>query len=402
MENSFHQELNRKTIEAINSGAAFFVKPGDLRLPFIGDSFSGKPVTGPNYFYLQLDNDMNGKNRTEYVKLNEVLSSKPDWLSALPRENSPRGILYQEEGEGPSLYPRYPRYSFVLPTAELNQDIYRNNRERQYSDYIPFQTHNVRISSFDVFVREQFTNAINASLSGCTFRNAIPEEDLDQFKIKFINKITQNPEFMAGMANRAYQEVIELHYCPFDKKQFIEKARDERSNEFKQLHFALTDHVEDMYINKKLSFNREFNDLSKPLVINIVHLHLDGLGSSERKSIIGRETAQFIKEKIREEKPAAVLTDTFAGTFVEKAQKLARIGQKVFTGVMLAAALVSPVLTGIDTGIAASVLTAIMAQYKIPEHHPGRSRFNAGKQILQGGETSDRSHRTHAAAMSRR
>jgi len=397
MENYFCQELNHKTIEAIKSGSAFFIKPGDYRLPFIGDSFSGKSVTGPNYFYLQLDNDINGRTRTEYVKLHEVLLSKPDWLSTLPHENRPRGILYHEES--PLLH---PRYSFILPTAELNQDIYRNNRERQYNDYIPFQTNNARISSFDVFIREQFTNVINASLSGCTFRNAIPEEEMDQFKMKLINKITQNPEFMAGMANKAYQEVIELHYCPFDRKQFIEKARDENSNEFRQLHFALTDHIEDMYINKRLSFNREFNELSKPLVVNIVHLNLDSLDSLDRKAAIGRETAQFIKEKIREEKPAAVLTDTFAGTFVEKAQKLARIGQKVFTGLMLAAALVSPVLTGVDTGIAASVLSTIMAQYKIPEHHPGRNKIDINKHMFQNGETSSKIHRTYAAAMSRR
>ncbi|MDR2716770.1 MAG: hypothetical protein LBB89_01705 [Treponema sp.] len=396
MENYFHKELNRKTVEAVERGAAFFMKPGDSRLSFISDSFSGKPITGANYFNLQLDNDMNGMRRTEYVKMNEVLSSKPDWLSTLPREKRPRGVLYQEES--PSLY---PRYSFVMPTAALNQDVYLDNRDRRGNDYIPFQTNNARMGGFDDFVREQFTNAINASFSGCTFRSAVPEGEMDQFKTRLINEITRNPEFMAGMANRAYQEVAELHYCPFDKKQFIEKARDENSHEFKQLHLTISDHVENMYINKKPSFNREFNELSKPLVVNIVHLHLDNLSASERKTAIGRETAQFIKEKIREDRPAAVLADTFAGTFVEKAQKLARIGQKVFTGVMLAAALVSPVLTGVDIGIAGPVLAAIMTQYKIPEHHPGRHKIDMNKHIFQGGEIG-RSHRTHSTAMSRR
>jgi len=397
MENYFYQELNRKTIEAIKNDTAFFMKPGDSRLPFIGDSFSGKPVTGLNYFNLQLDNDLNGKNRTEYVKMSEVLSSKPDWLSTLPRENRPRGILYQEDSSS-----LYPRYSFVMPTAELNQDIYRNNRDRQYNDYIPFQTSNTEMSSFDDFVREQFTNAINASFSGCTFRRAIPEGEMDQFKTKLINKITQNPEFMAGMANRAYQEVIDYHYCPFDKKQFIEKARDENSHEFKQLHSVITDHVENMYTGKKPSFNREFNDFSKPLIIAIVNLRVDSLDNLDRRTTIGREIAQFIRETIKQDKPAAVLADTFAGTFVEKAQKLARIGQKVFTGVMLAAALVSPVLGHPEIGIASSALSAIMARYKIPEHYPGRNKIDINKHIFQGGETNSRSHRTYATAMSRR
>jgi len=401
MENYFYRELNSKTFDAVGRDAAFFMRPGDFTLPFICDSFSGKPITGANYFNLQLHNDLNGTRHTEYVKMNEVLSSKPDWLSTLPHEKRPRGILYHEES--PSLS---PRYSFVMPTAALNQDVYIDNQNRRGNDYIPFQTNSAHVSGFGDFVREQFTNAVNASLSGCTFRSAIPEREMDQFKIRLISEITGNPEFMVGMANRAYQEVAELHYCPFDKKQFVEKARDENSHEFRQLHLVISDHVEDIYINKKPSFNREFNEFAKPLIINIVHLHLDNLDSSERKTAINRETAQFIKEKIREDRPAAVLADTFAGTFVEKAQKLARIGKKVFPGVMLAAALVSPVLghvdTGIATGIASSVLSTIMAQYKIPEHYPGRNKIDIGKQIFQGGETNGRSHRTHAMAMSRR
>jgi len=397
MENSFYKELNKKTVEAVRRDTAFFMRPGDSSLPFICDSFSGKPITGANYFNLQLDNDLNGTRRTEYVKINEVVSSKPDWLSTLPRENRPKGILYQEEG--PSLN---PRYAFVIPTAALNQDIYTDNRDRRGNDYIPFQTNNTRISGFDDFIREQFTNAVNASLSGCAFGSNIPEKEMDQFKTRLINEITGNPQFMAGMADRAYQESAEFHYCPFDKTQFIEKARDENSHEFSQLHSVIGEHIEDIYINKKQSFNREFNELSKPLVINIVHLHLDKLDGSERKTAIGRETMRFIKEKIREDKPAYILADTFAGTFVEKAHKLARIGQKVFTGVMLAAALVSPVLARVDTGIAGSILSTIMAQYKIPEHHPGRNKIDMSKHIFQGGEFSTRSHRTHSAAMSRR
>jgi len=397
MENSFYKELNRKTVEAVKKNAAFFMQPGDSSLPFISDSFSGKPITGANYFNLQLENDLNGTRRTEYVKMNEVLSSKPDWLSTLPREKRPRGTLYQEEGS-----PLEPRYSFVMPTAALNQDVYNDNRDRRGNDYIPFQANNARMGNFNDFIREQFTNAINASFSGCAFRSAVPEREMEQFKTRLINEITRNPEFMAGMANRAYQEVAELHYCPFDKKQFVEKARDETSHEFKQLHSAISDHVEDMYVNKKPSFNREFNELSKPLVITIVNLDIGKLGSLERKTVIGRETAQFIREAIRQDKPAAVLADTFAGTFVEKARKLARIGQKVFTGVMLAAALVSPVLARVDKGIAGSILSTIMAQYKIPDNHPGRNKIDMGKHIYQGGEFSNRSHRTHSAAMSRR
>ncbi|MDR0456176.1 MAG: hypothetical protein LBH20_05785 [Treponema sp.] len=398
MENYFYKELNEKTVEAVKRDAAFFMKPGDSRLPFISDSLSGKPITGANYFNLQLDNDLNGTLRTEYVKTNEVLSSKPDWLSTLPPEKRPRGTLFQEESASLN-----PRYSFVMSAAELNQDVYRDNRNRRENHYIPFQTSNAPMNNFDDFVREQFTNALNASLSGCTFRNAVPEQELDQFKTKLINEITKNPEFMAGMANRAYQDVAEFHYCPFDKKQFVEKARDENSHEFKQLHSVITDHVEDMYRNRKPSFNREFNELSKPLIITIVNLRIDNLGDLDRRTAIGRETAQFIRENIRQDRPAVILADTFAGTFAEKAQKLARIGKKVFTGLMLAAALVSPTLARVDKDIAGSVLSTIMAQYKIPEIHQGRNKIDINKHIFQGGEiNNNRGHRTHSAKMSRR
>ena len=224
MENYFYRELNSKTFDAVGRDAAFFMRPGDFTLPFICDSFSGKPITGANYFNLQLHNDLNGTRHTEYVKMNEVLSYRSDWLSTLSHEKRPRGTLYQEEMPSP-----IPRYSFVIPTAALKQDVYKDDRNRRENDYIPFQTNNAQMSGFYNFVHEQFTNAINASFSGCTFRSAIPEGERDQFKTRLINEITKNPEFMARMADRAYQEVAELHYCPFDKRQFIEKARDENS-----------------------------------------------------------------------------------------------------------------------------------------------------------------------------
>jgi len=69
---------------------------------------------------------------------------------------------------------------------------------------------------------------------------------------------------------------------------------------------------------------------------------------------------------------------------------------------MLAAALVSPVLARVDTGIAGSILSTIMAQYKIPENYPGRNKNDISKHIFQGGECNSRIHRKYSAAMSRR
>jgi hypothetical protein len=53
----------------------------------------------------------------------------------------------------------------------------------------------------------------------------------------------------------------------------------------------------------------------------------------------------FVREKIQEDRPAEILTDTFIGTFIEKTQKLAQVGKKVFAGVALACSILSPVLS---------------------------------------------------------
>jgi hypothetical protein len=341
MENDFYTMLNRNTVEALKGDMAFFMNPNPTHMPILNNSFEGIPITGANYFNLMLSNSLNGTNYTEYVRMNEVLASKTDWLSALPPENRPRGIVYQEESQS-----SYPRYSFMMPTARLNQDMYRDNQENvmQRANYVPFQTNNTHMGNFGAFIQEQCANAVNASLTHCTFKSNIPEQNMNQFKSLLVNEIVKNPEYMAGVANKAYQEVMNQHYLPFDRKNFIERARDTHSNEFKQLNDAITDHINDMHTNKKVSFNHEFNELSRPLIIKIENFH-HGKPSQGQKDAIGGMVTDFIREKIKQDKPAEVLTDTFIGSFIEKTQKLAQVGKKVFAGVALACSILSPVLT---------------------------------------------------------
>jgi hypothetical protein len=343
MENYFYTTLNENTVEAIRRDAAFFMSPPDSRIPVIMDSYRDQPITGANYFYLKLSNDLGGKGHTEYVKMSEALSSHIDWFSTLPRESRPRGTLYQEESAASNV-----GYSFVIPAAELNQNIYRDNRAPAHH-YVPFQSSGAAMGNFDEFVHEQFANAINASLTGCPFRNNIRPHEMEQFKTQLINEISRNPAFMAMAANRARDEALNYHCLPFDRHTFIERARDEAGPEFTRLNAVINHHVHDMHHNRKISFNPEFNELSRPLIIKVEKLYLS---NPHPGPAVDHEISGFVRKMIRQDKTAKVLADTFAGTFVEKAIKLAHVGKKIFAGVMIAGAVCGLV----DAGAAASLM----------------------------------------------
>jgi hypothetical protein len=383
MENYFYTKLNENTVEAVRRDAAFFMEPNDSRIPVIMDSYRGQPITGANYFNLQLSNDLSGKGHTEYVKMSEALSSNRDWLSTLPRESRPRGTLYQEESAALNA-----GYSFVMPAAELNQNIYRDNR---YADiraaapapnYVPFQSSSAAMGNFEEFVHEQFANAVNASLTGCPFRNNIRPHEMEQFKTQLVNEISRNPAFMAMAANKARDEALNYHYLPLDRNKFIERARDETSPEFTRLNSTINDHVHDMYRNRKISFNPEFNELARPLMSKVESLYQ---GNPLSKPAVDGEISGFVKEMIREEKPAKVLADTYAGTFVEKALKLAQTGQKIFAGVMLAGSLLgSPYALPAAAGITGAVIAGTVIAGSI--EHIVKFCKTAANKMGGGGE----------------
>jgi hypothetical protein len=68
------------------------------------------------------------------------------------------------------------------------------------------------MSDFNGFVQEQCTNAINASFTKSPFKSDIPEQELERFKTTLVNEIAKNPAFMAEVTNRAYREVMDMHY----------------------------------------------------------------------------------------------------------------------------------------------------------------------------------------------
>jgi len=307
--------------------------PNDSRIPHIIDSYSGQPITGANYFNLRLSNALNGKNYTEYVRMSEALASNRDWFSTLPRETRPMATVYREERASQNT-----GYSFMMPMEELNQSMYRDKRNVESRaaherHYVPFQSSNASMGNFNDFVHEQFSNAINASLSNCPFRNNIRPHEMEQFKTQLINEISRNPAFMTNAVNKARDEALEYHYPPFDRNNFIQKARDETSPEFLQLNSAINAHVHDMHHNRKQSFNPEFNELSRPLMVKVNNLYM---GNPNPQPTVDGEISDFVKKMIRQDRTAGILADTFSGTIVEKALRLVRTGKRIVAGVQLA------------------------------------------------------------------
>ena len=356
MKNYFHEALNKNTIEAIQNNAAFFMKQHGTRIPIINGSFTDTSVTGASYFNLMLSGGTDGGRRATYEKMSKALFANIEQFSARARENTLRGFVLQEE----DYHSKNPRYSFVIQAAQPNHE-----HVTRKGGYVPYQTNDAKMDDFENFVREQCANAINASFTNCAFRSNIQNHDMEQFKAALVNEIAKNPAFMASIANRAYQEVVNHHYLPFDKKEFIEKARNENSREFSRLNSAISEHIHDMRRNGKQSFNREFDELSRPLVINIENLYLGGKTQNKKSAVEGKIT-EFVREKIKQDKPASVLVDTFIGTFIQKAQYLVKDGKRVFAGLVLACSLINPVLTAtMQTGDFLGITDNIVAMQEL-------------------------------------
>jgi hypothetical protein len=187
---------------------------------------------------------------------------------------------------------------------------------------------------------------------------------------------------MAEVTDRAYREVMDLHYQPFDRKGFIEKARDENSREFKQLNSALSAHVDDMYANKRPSFNPEFNEISKPLIVNIENIYRY---NPKPRPAVDNSITEFVQKQMRHDATAAILADTYAGTFIERARAAARIGKIVITGAAIAGALYTANFPA-AIGIAGAFVSDVMARHKVPEHYHDAHKVVINNRVFKGSE----------------
>jgi hypothetical protein len=203
MENTVNQELNDNVREAMKQGLPpFNTKKQDT---IIGPVTNGVPANGVD-FINSYYNSLNGKSGAE-------------------------------QGS---------------PTATQN-------------GYIPYQTHDEKPKNIDKFLVEEYGNIMNASLTGTPYSGSVTPAQLKTLSSSLEAKMANDPAYMSGIVNKAHQNVLGLNYMPYDKDDFIARAQDPSTREFKMLNETIENHLNDIIKNKKMSFNAEFQELSKDL-----------------------------------------------------------------------------------------------------------------------------------------
>jgi len=147
-----------------------------------------------------------------------------------------------------------------------NSGVSQGNAAGAQNGYIPYQTHEVKPRSIDKFLVEQYGNIMNASLTGTPYSGSVTPAQLKNLAAGIETKMTKNPAYMSGIVNQAQQNVLGFNYLPYNKEDFINRARDPSSKEFKLLDKMITNHVNDICKKNKQSFNVEFQKLSKDLI----------------------------------------------------------------------------------------------------------------------------------------
>jgi len=228
-----------------------------------------------------------------------------------------------------------PAIALSVPQQAFSQAINPENHVREpvkQNGYIPYQTHYESPKNTDKYLVEQYSNMINARLTGTPYTGSVSEES-------FREKARKEPEYMAKIAGQAKQKVQSFNYMPYDKETFIKKAQDHSSGEFKVLTQSITSHVSGMVINNQKSFNGEFQELSKQLIEKIKDTNID---KKEKKQLIAKEVIEFVKDNIKKIKPALVLVDTYLGGFIDKAQKIVRTGKTIAAAFVIATSVLAP------------------------------------------------------------
>ena len=131
--------------------------------------------------------------------------------------------------------------------------------------YIPYQTHEEKPKNIDKFLVEEYGNIMNASLTGTPYSGSVTPAQLKTLSSGIEAKMANDPAYMSGIVNQAHQNVLGFNYMPYDKEDFITRAQDPSSREFKMLNETIEMHLNDIIKNKKMSFNGEFQELSRDL-----------------------------------------------------------------------------------------------------------------------------------------
>jgi len=245
--------------------------------------------------------------------------------------------------------------------------------------YIPYQTHNEKLKNIDNYLVEQYGNIMNASLTGTPYSGSVTPAQLKTLASGIEAKMANDPAYMSWIVNHARQNVLGSNYMPFNKDDFITRAQDPSSREFKLLDQIIANHVKDICKRNKTSFNGEFQELSKELTEKVKTANTaanavkkpstrasaakkNGNASAgksapaqnkkpsvsapaekkEEKPSFIKQVSEFVKKNIVEKKKALVLVDTFLGTMVDKAKKIIRTGRTVAAAFIIATNALAP------------------------------------------------------------
>jgi len=178
--------------------------------------------------------------------------------------------------------------------------------------YIPYQTHNEKPKDIDGYLVEQFGNIMNAALTGTPYSGSLTQAQYKALSSGLEAKMAADPAYMSAIVNKAHQNVLGFTYLPFDKDDFITKARDPSSREFKLLDQIIAGHINDICKRNKVSFNGEFEKLSGELTESVKKT------AAETKKTATKTAATKKTETAASKKAAAPAKDTAAKTTASK------------------------------------------------------------------------------------
>jgi hypothetical protein len=158
--------------------------------------------------------------------------------------------------------------------------------------YIPYQTHDEKPKNIDKFLVEEYGNIMNASLTGTPYSGSVTPAQLKSLSSGIEAKMANDPAYMSGIVNQAHQNVLGFNYMPYDKEDFITKAQDPSSREYKLLNQAIEAHLNDIIKNKKVSFNGEFQELSRDLTEKLKTTAANEVKKSSTRTASGKTTSR--------------------------------------------------------------------------------------------------------------
>jgi mannose/fructose-specific phosphotransferase system component IIA len=196
--------------------------------------------------------------------------------------------------------------------------------------YIPYQTHEEKPKNIDKFLVEEYGNIMNASLTGTPYSGSITPAQLKTLSAGVEAKMASDPAYMSGIVNQAHQNVLGFNYMPYDKDDFITRAQDPSSKEYKLLNQTIETHLNDIIKNKKMSFNGEFQELSKDLTEKYKNTEVEKKPSA-RTTAAKTTPAKTPPPKTTADKTTAPKT-TAAKTTAEKTTASKTTASKTTTG----------------------------------------------------------------------